>query len=787
MKKNNCVIQALDNVCLSFPDRGLVLIVGKNGSGKSTLLNMIGLIDTPDSGEILLGGGDISKLKGKDRDLIRGEKISYVFQSINLINSFTAKENLLLVNKDEKAVESALSSVDILGCANKFPTQMSQGQVQKVAILRAMMSTSQVLLADEPTSALDVSMKDAVVEQLKEAAKSKLVIVVTHDTQLDWQHDIKVTFDDGRASITYAESNSLGENDVKGEESTDLCAETNGTDAKSSKKNPRGIGTLLAIKFSFRSIRKSLISSIVFAVFTLVTYVSFVLLLGCPFNDLDSILSKVYDENNNSYVIADCNQDAPDGAVAFSRFTDVTFSDIDIADGTSLWYAAIGYRGRRYGNVADVCLLDDRQMLKGRKASGSDEVVITDYVADCILKYGISEDKFQDYDGIIADGYMTMQYDDIKARLKIVGIVKTDADKYKNLDARRPVNLSVQMRGWKDGVLLPQNELDGEFASFLYSYEYGYCLSYVDIELDSKIADMTESMGINCSLTVGQDEKQCTVIAKSSVLDLDDVYSVGVGEAVVALSALIDEYEFYVMISEGISQGREASQIIGEYVNSLQSAQIDVQDTKYTVGGYYDDFQGEPLSAVYLPDSIVKEHFVKCLEENYQGSYAIFADGKDVFELSQKYSVFFPQYEIAASAAGKYNTVFYSVMIASAVLLLLSAIFIISDATMYCKSYSKQLGVMRCIGISNSSAAVTVFMKYIFIMTISYILSLAVSLPLVYTLSDIVTAPFKLSGFITFSPWSVVLSIAYVGVIFAIAYVFGLSKIKKKSLAELLR
>ena len=286
-----------------------------------------------------------------------------------MINSFTAKENLLLVNKDEKVVENALSSVDILGCANKFPTQMSQGQVQKVAILRAMLGDSQVLLADEPTSALDVSMKGAVVEQLKAAAKSKLVIVVTHDIDLEWQEDVKVVFDDGRASIEYVNSSdgSLGVSDVKCEENTDLVAVkgNSNVEAKPSKKKSRGVSGLLALKFSFRGINKSPISSIVFLIFALVTYVSFVLLLGCPFNDLDSILTKVYNENNNSYVIADCYLDVPDGALAFSRFDDVTFSDIDIADDTSLWYAAIGYKGGRFGKVADVRLLDNRQMLKG--------------------------------------------------------------------------------------------------------------------------------------------------------------------------------------------------------------------------------------------------------------------------------------------------------------------------------------------------------------------------------------------------------------------------------------
>ena len=107
--------------------KGLVIIAGKNGNGKTTLLNSLGLIDEPYSGEILFHGQNILNLRGKERDAFRACKISHIFQTVNLINSLTAKENLLLINDNKVQVNAALASVGIEACTNKFPTQMSQG------------------------------------------------------------------------------------------------------------------------------------------------------------------------------------------------------------------------------------------------------------------------------------------------------------------------------------------------------------------------------------------------------------------------------------------------------------------------------------------------------------------------------------------------------------------------------------------------------------------------------------------------------------------------------------
>ena len=101
-EKNGIIVSALDNVTLNLPDKGMVLLIGKNGSGKTTFLNMLGLIDEPDSGSIFINGQDILNFNSRERDIFRANNVSYIFQNVNLIDSFTAKENLLVVKDDEK-------------------------------------------------------------------------------------------------------------------------------------------------------------------------------------------------------------------------------------------------------------------------------------------------------------------------------------------------------------------------------------------------------------------------------------------------------------------------------------------------------------------------------------------------------------------------------------------------------------------------------------------------------------------------------------------------------------
>ncbi len=201
------VTRALDDVSLNLRDNEFVAILGPSGSGKTTLLNIIGGLDRYDSGDLIIG--DISTKKYKDRnwDSYRNHTIGFVFQSYNLIEHQTVLANVELaltisgISKRERKARAkqALIDVGLKDHINKRPNQLSGGQMQRVAIARALVNNPDILLADEPTGALDSETSVQVMELLKEVAKDRLVVMVTHNPELAQEYATRiVTLKDGK-------------------------------------------------------------------------------------------------------------------------------------------------------------------------------------------------------------------------------------------------------------------------------------------------------------------------------------------------------------------------------------------------------------------------------------------------------------------------------------------------------------------------------------------------------------------------------------------------------------
>ena len=180
---------ALDDVSLSFRDNEFVAILGPSGSGKTTLLNIIGGLDRYDSGDLIINDISTKKYKDRDWDSYRNHTIGFVFQSYNLIphQSVLANVELALtisgISKSERRQRAidALEKVGLKDHKHKRPNQLSGGQMQRVAIARALVNDPDILLADEPTGALDSDTSVQVMDMLKEVAKDRLVIMVTHN------------------------------------------------------------------------------------------------------------------------------------------------------------------------------------------------------------------------------------------------------------------------------------------------------------------------------------------------------------------------------------------------------------------------------------------------------------------------------------------------------------------------------------------------------------------------------------------------------------------------------
>ena len=187
---------ALNGVSLNLRDNEFVAILGPSGSGKTTLLNVIGGLDRYDSGDLIINGISTKKYKDRDWDSYRNHTIGFVFQSYNLIPHQTVLSNVELaltisgISKSERrkrAIE-ALEKVGLGKQLHKKPNQMSGGQMQRVAIARALVNDPEILLADEPTGALDSETSIQVMDLLKEVAKDRLVVMVTHNPELAEQY-----------------------------------------------------------------------------------------------------------------------------------------------------------------------------------------------------------------------------------------------------------------------------------------------------------------------------------------------------------------------------------------------------------------------------------------------------------------------------------------------------------------------------------------------------------------------------------------------------------------------
>lgn len=199
-KTGNLIQKALDRVSLNLRDNEFVAILGPSGSGKTTLLNIVGGLDRYDSGDLIINGISTKKYKDRDWDSYRNHTIGFVFQSYNLIPHQTVLSNVELALtisgvskvKRRSRAKKALEQVGLGNQGHKKPNQMSGGQMQRVAIARALVNDPDILLADEPTGALDSETSIQVMELLKEVAKDRLVVMVTHNPELAYKYATRI-------------------------------------------------------------------------------------------------------------------------------------------------------------------------------------------------------------------------------------------------------------------------------------------------------------------------------------------------------------------------------------------------------------------------------------------------------------------------------------------------------------------------------------------------------------------------------------------------------------------
>ncbi len=199
------LVKALDDVSLSVERGEFLSIIGTSGSGKSTLLHMLGGLDNPTEGKIVIDDKDISKLKGDELCIFRRRKIGFIFQSFNLVPSISVYDNVILPLQldgkkiDKEFIDKVIETLGISKKLNVLPSKLSGGQQQRVAIARALASKPAIILADEPTGNLDTKTSQDVLGLLKTTGQkfNQTIVMITHNDEIAQMADRTIRIEDG--------------------------------------------------------------------------------------------------------------------------------------------------------------------------------------------------------------------------------------------------------------------------------------------------------------------------------------------------------------------------------------------------------------------------------------------------------------------------------------------------------------------------------------------------------------------------------------------------------------
>lgn len=211
--------KALDGVDLELEEGKFVVVLGPSGAGKSTLLNVLGGLDVPTSGSVIVDGMDVSHLSGDQLAEYRANKVGFVFQFYNLIPTLTVKENVELVNEiasNPLNAEKMLEEVGLSDHLNNFPSELSGGEQQRVSIARALCKNPKIILCDEPTGALDSATGVLVLKLLLSMARSynKTIIIVTHNQNIAKMADVAVRVKNGKIKSVEQQEHPLSADEV---------------------------------------------------------------------------------------------------------------------------------------------------------------------------------------------------------------------------------------------------------------------------------------------------------------------------------------------------------------------------------------------------------------------------------------------------------------------------------------------------------------------------------------------------------------------------------------------
>ncbi len=320
--KDNNPVEALKNMSVELPNKGMVFFVGKSGSGKSTLLNLLGGLDRPTSGTIDINGIQMNSFSNHDLDIHRLYHVGFIFQDLNLIENLSIRDNISIslelsgITCDSKMIEEALSVVDLEGYSNRMPNTLSGGQRQRVAIARALIKSPDIILADEPTGSLDSETSKQIFELLRKLSQSNLVIVVSHDLDYANQYgDRIIELKDGRI---LKDSNPI-------QNHGDLNPANDTKDIKPSQTH--SLPSKRAVQLAYHYLKLKKWKFILSLTISLLTFLLFGLFdsLG-SFDVAKNSIESIYETNQTNVLI---NQIYKEKSQYYHKIMNLSFDDVD--------------------------------------------------------------------------------------------------------------------------------------------------------------------------------------------------------------------------------------------------------------------------------------------------------------------------------------------------------------------------------------------------------------------------------------------------------------------------
>ena len=439
--------QVIKGLSLTLPNRGFFSILGKSGSGKTTLLNLIGGIDNVDSGNIELNNLSYSNLSSSEWNTVRTNLISFVFQEYNLLDQFTVIENLrfAIPSVEDSVFIDTLEKFELESKKDKYPNQLSGGEKQRIAIIRALLKDSKIILIDEPTGNLDEESSLMVMDFLKEVIVNKLVIMITHDKDIALKYSTQVL---------HLTKGAL-------EETVELENKIDDIDLKQSHSLPFTLKD--SLKLSFKQMRKKwskLIQYVfMFTVTLLFLSYGFSLILVNEY----SIASRNLIESNTKYYMYEPiyvdNSDEKrlfdnlesTSHILYNSFT-MIFEDYDV-------FPEDSYLSRLNGFIT---YYDDIDIIHGNKPIESNHIVISDYLAYALMTDLNNIATIEEVVGITIPN----------TNIVVSGIYDTDYESYNEILE-------------EDGCFFYNDEMDLSMKSILqYKVDEVYPIAYTSANFD---------------------------------------------------------------------------------------------------------------------------------------------------------------------------------------------------------------------------------------------------------------------------------------------------------------